>query len=208
MSAAFRSMASEPILRCQDVALVRDGAILAAGLHLTLGRGERGLVVGANGSGKTTLALGLCRLLPLRAKLLERPQRIGLAPQEPAFPRHRRCGEYLEELAALSGARGAQPRDWARAALERFDLAAARRRTIGELSRGWRQRLNLARAWLGAPELLILDEPQTALDPDGMAALRRAIAAREDSATLIVAPPDVGCDALAPVVLRLGEARA
>lgn len=192
------------MLHGEDIRLERGGCILAADFSLALGAGERGLVVGPNGSGKSTLAAGICRLLPISGRIT-RPDFIGYAPQEPVFPSHRRAGEYLRELAALGGAR-AQASAQAEMALRQFELTAAAPRRIGELSRGWRQRLNLARAWLGAPGLVVLDEPQTALDPEGMAALVRAMSDNEAPAVLIVAPPGVGCEALAPVLLRLNGA--
>lgn len=192
------------MLHGENFSLERGGRSLASGLNLALGAGERGLVVGPNGSGKSTLAAGICRLLPLAGRFT-RPDFIGYAPQEPLFPAHRRAGEYLRELAALGGA-GANAPAQADAALRTFDLSDAASRRIGELSRGWRQRLNLARAWLGAPRLVVLDEPQTALDPEGMAALLRALSASNAPAVLIVAPPGVGCETLAPVLLRLAVA--
>jgi len=194
-------MPRDPVLHGEELSLARGGRTLATGLRLALGAGERGLVIGPNGSGKSTLAAGICRLLPLAGQLT-RPDCIGYAPQEPVFPAHRRAGDYLAELAALGGA-GARASEQAGAALRIFELADAAPRRIGELSRGWRQRLNLARAWLGAPRLVVLDEPQTALDPEGMGALLRAMSAAGAPATLIVAPPGVGCEALAPVILQL-----
>lgn len=201
MVLASSSMPRESVLHGEDICLERGGRVLAAGLRLELGAGERGLVLGPNGSGKSTLAAGICRLLPLAGRIA-RPDFVGYAPQEPVFPAHRRAGEYLRELAALGGARAQAPAQ-AAAALAQFELADAGPRRIGELSRGWRQRLNLARAWLGAPRLVVLDEPQTALDPDGMAALLRALSAAAAPAVLIVAPAGVGCETLAPVLLRL-----
>lgn len=202
MAAAAGCMQTAPLLRCEGLVLERGGMRLAANVRIALGAGERGLVLGGNGSGKTTLAAGLARLQPLRAAVCELPERIGYAPQEPFFPAGRRVLEFLSELAALGGA-GRSSVAQARAALALFGLDATSRRPLGAWSRGWRQRLNLARAWLGSPPLVVLDEPQTALDPEGMRALRRALEAPGAPAALLLAPPATGCEALAPILLQL-----
>ncbi len=205
MAEAVASMLRDPVLHCEGLVLERGGRVLADGLAFALASGERGLILGANGTGKSTLAAGLCGLLPLSATRLNLPARIGYAPQEPRFPESRRCGEYLAELAALGGAgRAAAPA--AARALERFGLQDAAHRRIGELSRGWRQRLNLARAWLGDPPLVVLDEPQTALDPEGLDQLRRELESPGAPAALVVAPPQTGCERLAPLLHELGGA--
>ena len=98
------------------------------------------------------------------------------------------CQDYLEQLAALSGVAHRQQRNCAQEALELFVLNQYANKKIRTLSRGWQQRLNLARTWLNQPQLVILDEPHTALDPDGLALLGRALAAPNING-LILAPP-------------------
>ena len=205
MAAVASAMHERAALVLDRLDLQRGGHVLARGLSLRLAPGERGRVSGGNGTGKTSLVLTVCGLLPPAGGRIERPARVGYVPQEPDFPRELACGAYLLQLAALGGARAGEAVAEARDALARFELADAADRRIGALSRGWRQRLNLARGWLGGPELLVLDEPQTALDPDGMATLRAALDAPDAPAVLLVAPPGVGCDALAPEVLDLSR---
>lgn len=195
-------LAVEPILLVEELSLRRGDRILCAGFACRLAAGERGLVIGPNGSGKSTLALAVCRLLrPVGGRILA-PPRIGYAPQEPRFPPAVGARRYLAELAALGGA-GRAARALAERALARFGLDAEARRPIEQLSRGWRQRLNLARAWLGEPALLVLDEPQTALDPEGMEALRGLLADGGGAAALILAPAGSGCEGLAAPLARL-----
>ena len=200
-------MSSSAVLRFEQLVLSRGKKRVAGPLDLTLNRGVRGLVTGPNGSGKTTLVLAVAGLIAPGSGKLITPKRIGLAPQEPEFPLHQSCSFYFRQLLAL----GSTPASQQKAALERalglFQLQEFADRAIGELSRGWRQRLNLARAWLGEPELLVLDEPQTALDPDGMASLTKALDSLSNSAVLIVAPEGVGCCDLAPLIHNL-NARA
>lgn len=196
-------MPQPPILQVQQLGLSRGGRRLIAPLDLQLNLGERGLLHGGNGSGKTTFMETLCGLLPTGEGSVRCTGRIGYVPQEPKFPNHLTCADYLGQLHQLSGRGKAKRKAEVDLALNLFQLQNHAFDRIGSLSRGWRQRMNLARAWLGAPELLLLDEPQTALDPKGMMALQEAIDQAKQSAVLIVAPQGVGCDDLAPTLAKL-----
>lgn len=197
-------MTPSPVLKVEGLLLQRGGKRLAGPLDLQLQPGQRALLRGGNGSGKTTFMHTLAGLLATMEGSVQVQGRIGYGMQEPRFPGAMRCGEYLRQLHALSGAGLEECRTAVVEALGRFQLEGQGGRRIDSLSRGWRQRLNLARAWLGTPELILLDEPQTALDPAGMETLAEAVAQASHAAILIVAPEGVGCDALAPEVGRLG----
>jgi ABC-type multidrug transport system ATPase subunit len=199
----MHGVSPQPVLQLHDLALARGQRRLAADLALRLLPGETGLVLGGNGSGKTTLAWVILGLLAADGGRLEAPERIGFAPQDPRFPPRLGVEAYLRQLAALAGMNSAAGRDAADRAMGRFALTPLAKQAIGTLSRGWQQRVNLARAWLGEPPLLLLDEAQTALDPEGMEALAAALADRGEGAALLLSPPGVGCEALAPTTLVL-----
>lgn len=131
-------------------------------------------LVGHNGAGKTTLMklmLGLVRPTHGSVRVL------GENPASGDFSARRRVG-YLPEIAAFNGAltgreviafyarlKGAAVADGERL-LEEVGLGPAARRRIGGYSKGMRQRLGLAQALIGAPRVLLLDEPTTGLDPE------------------------------------------
>jgi len=195
----------EAVLQFGELELARGRRRLATDLNLALMPGETALVVGGNGSGKTTLAWVLLGLLPPAGGTLHTPARIGFAPQDPLFPLEGKVASYFHQLCALQGMKRTEARAATARALEMFQLTAMAMQTIGTLSRGWQQRVNLARAWLGHPSLLLLDEAQTALDPEGMQALAHALEQADAPAALLLAPPGVGCEALAPLRLDLSH---
>ena len=135
-------------------------------------------VVGGDGSGKSTALRALMGLVPVAEGGVERPplERVGYLPTSsgvyPDLTVH-------ENLAFVGSAFGTSRRDFrprAEELLDRTDLGGARDRLGGNLSGGMRQKLGLAMALLHRPDLLVLDEPTTGIDPVSRAELWRLVA--------------------------------
>lgn len=147
-------------------------------INCTVKRGSIHGFLGPNGAGKTTtikIILGMIpadggdvRLFGERVEvgsLTHLLSRVGYLPQEPVFPEHFTGREVLEFTAAAYGIPYSKTR--IKELLDEFDLTAAAKRKVKGYSTGMRQRLGLAAVLLPEPELLILDEPVSALDPEG-----------------------------------------
>ena len=135
-----------------------------AGVDLELDAGLL-LVTGTNGSGKTTLLRILARLAAPSAGTLDLPprERIGYLGHSPNVYRELSALENLTHFARLYRVE----RERVGMLLERFGLWDARHERVSAYSRGMTQRLALCRVLLHEPELLVLDEPYTALDTQG-----------------------------------------
>jgi ABC-2 type transport system ATP-binding protein len=133
-------------------------------VELEVWDGEALALVGPNGAGKSTLLSLLAGALEPSMGVVERRKgvRVGWAPQRPAQYGRLSARENLELFARLEGE--ADPERVAGRLLEGFDLPGEASPS-GNLSVGNRQRLNLAIALLGDPDVLLLDEPTAALDP-------------------------------------------
>jgi ABC-2 type transport system ATP-binding protein len=142
---------------------------------LTIGRGVTGLL-GPNGAGKSTLLKLLTgQLKPSKGsvRILGEPVwgnaaiylRMGVCPEQDAFYDRMTGHEWVTSLLRLQGLGEREATDTAFSALEQVDLNDAANKRIGAYSKGMRQRVKLAQAIAHSPELLILDEPLSGMDP-------------------------------------------
>ena len=144
-------------------------------VELEIWDGEAVALVGPNGAGKSTLLALLAGALEASVGTVERRNdaRVGWAPQRPAQYGRLSARENLELFAKLEGEH--DPQGAAARLLREFELPGEPEPSAN-LSVGNRQRLNLAIAQLGAPHVLLLDEPTAALDPPQRARLWRRVA--------------------------------
>lgn len=162
--------------------------------NLTLGvpRGEVLGVLGPNGAGKTTLFKLIAGLLKpdhgfLRSTAGGWPT-IGYKPERLLYPNQLRVREYLNMVAAISNLPNSQIKKAVSESLERVGLKYAAEKRIKECSKGMRQRLGLAQAMIGDPQILLLDEPSNGLDPEGQAEICRQIdMLYQDGKTIVLA---------------------
>ena len=162
-------------------------------LTFSVERGGCLVVTGANGSGKTTLLRLLAGLAaPTRGTLEVTPARarLGYLAHEPLLYRELAALENLELFGRLY--RIPERRERIGMLLERFGLWEARNERVADYSRGMLQRLALCRTLLHDPDLLVLDEPFTALDSEGAELLDRELATLAGEATLVVSTHDPG----------------
>jgi heme exporter protein A len=160
-------------------------------LDLDLRRGGFLLVTGPNGSGKTTLLRLVAGLLvPTAGELrVDSPRdRVGFLGHEPLVYRELTALENLDLYGRLY--RVPERRERIGMLLERFGLWDARNQRADSFSRGMLQRLALCRTLLHDPDLLVLDEPFSALDEEGAALLDRELVELKPRATVLVATHD------------------
>jgi ABC-2 type transport system ATP-binding protein len=162
-----------------------------------LGTGVTGLL-GPNGAGKSSLITCLAGIAPwnsggiriggvdLAAHPAQARQRLGFMPERVAFPPDMRVGAYL---ALVAGLKRIPRRERAAAVdetVERAGVGDVRHRIVANLSKGYRQRVGLAQAFLGTPPVVILDEPTAGLDPISVLEIRDLLSdAARDRAVLV-----------------------
>jgi ABC-2 type transport system ATP-binding protein len=153
---------SEPLVRALGVARRYGDVEALAPTDVELHAGETVALVGANGAGKSTLLGILAGALEPSEGSVTTHARLGWVPQRPAQYARLSPRENLELFARLE--RVPDPAAASSDLLHRFSLPAGPQ-PAGELSVGNRQRLNVALSLLGAPRVLLLDEPTASLDP-------------------------------------------
>src|SRR5437870_1778965 len=172
------------------------GAVRAVdGVSFSVRQGTITGLLGRNGAGKTTTIrmitgiflpdsgsvdwLGSSNGIPFR-------DRIGYLPEERGLYKQMKVVELLQFLAEIKGRRGATVRKSIDEWLERFELTEKRDAKVEELSKGNQQKVQLIGTLLHDPELIILDEPQSGLDPVNMVLVRNLLRDLKDEGRTIL----------------------
>jgi ABC-2 type transport system ATP-binding protein len=152
-----------------------------------VGQGEIVGLLGPNGAGKSTILRILSGFMPATSGTVriggydvfhdadEVRRRIGYMPENNPLHMEMRVREYLKFRARLKGLSRARTRERVATVLEQCDLKDVQKRIIGQLSKGYKQRVGLADALVHEPELIILDEPTIGLDPNQLRSVRQLI---------------------------------
>lgn len=172
------SAMADPIVQTRDLVKTFGPVRALDGVDISVPGGITGLV-GANGAGKTTLMrilLGLSRPDRGEAAVLGSPvaadpaglrSRIGYMPENDCLPLDQTAADFVMYAARLAGLPASEARYRASETLFLVGLAEERIRFIGDYSTGMKQRVKLAQAIVHDPQLALLDEPASGLDPEG-----------------------------------------
>lgn len=171
--------------------------VAVSDINFEVKQGEVLGFLGQNGAGKTTTMKVLTGYMPASEgtaticgyEVFESPievkRRVGYLPETPPVYMELLIEEYLMFVAQLRDVPSQKRKAAVEAAMEKTSLTDVRRRLIGNLSKGYRQRVGLAQAIVHDPEVLILDEPMVGLDPKQVSEIRELIRAMRSNHTVI-----------------------
>ena len=175
----------EPALRLRNVTKTFGSTRAVDNLDLDVARGATYGVIGPSGAGKTTcIRMIMSILFPDSGELtvlgrrsaLEAKDRIGYLPEERGVYRKMRVGDFLAYIAQLKGVPAAEAAPRASRLLARVGLEGVEKKRCEDLSKGMLQRASFVGAIINQPDLLILDEPFSGLDPVSVRTLKEVIA--------------------------------
>lgn len=211
------------MIEVQDLWQAYGRVDVLRGVSFSVPTGQIAGFLGPNGAGKTTTMRLLTTFMPLQrgvarvagCDVAREPkkvcQKVGYLPESmPVYP-ELQVREYLRHRATLRGVPRAQIKARVDELIEECALADVRRKLLGALSRGYRQRLGLADCLLHDPEILILDEPTAGLDPRQVVEVRRMIEACRGRRTVLLSSHILGeveqvCDTV--IILHDGKVQA
>ena len=157
-------------------------------VNLTIGDGEVIGLLGPNGAGKSTLMKIMVGVWDATSGEVQVPKFVGFLPEQNPLYEDMYVREYLRFFVGLrSKEQGAKNKDQlVEELIERVGLTPEANKRVGQLSKGYKQRVGLAQAMIGDPELLILDEPTTGLDPNQLEDIRALIREMGKDRTVIL----------------------
>lgn len=183
-------------------------------------RGEILGFLGPNGAGKTTTMRIITGYFPptngnvwvsghsVLDEPIEAKRQIGYVPETPAMYDDMRTTDYLKYVGAIKGVPRAKIKERLDHTVERCALKSVVNKRVGELSRGYKQRVALGQALINDPPVLVLDEPTTGLDPKQIYEIRQLIKSMAGERTVILSThilPEVSMTCSKVVIINEGE---
>lgn len=193
------------------------------GISFRVEKGEVLGFLGPNGAGKTTTMRILTCYMPATEgtariagydvfeQSIEVRKRIGYLPENPPLYPEMTVDSYLHFVARIKGTKSGQRKSQVDDAIEKCNLGDVKKRVIGKLSKGYRQRVGFAQALLNNPEVLILDEPTIGLDPKQIHEVRALIKSLASAHTIILSThilPEVSMTCNRVVIINKGKVLA
>ncbi len=192
-------------------------------ISFTIGDNEILGFLGPNGAGKSTTLNIMCGVIPstsgtvtingynIETDPVKAKRCIGFLPEIPPVYTDMKVGEYLMFVAGLRGVPSSQRRSHVERVMRRLNIEDVSKRLIGNLSKGYRQRVGFAQALIGDPKVIVLDEPTVGLDPSQLIEVRNIIIdlKRDHSVILsshILSEISAVCDRV--VIISHGEIQA
>src|SRR5437867_9670594 len=197
-NSSYRREFSLAMIEVQDVTKRYGDHTAIERVTFSVGKGEVLAFLGPNGAGKTTTMRILTCFMPATEGVariagydcfeqpLEVKRRIGYLPETPPLYHELTVQEYLTFVGRLEVLSAENFRSGLDRVVERLSLGEVRQRLIGNLSRGYQQRVGLAQALRHNPPVLILDEPTAGLDPKQIIEIRELIRELAGSHTIIL----------------------
>jgi len=189
-------------------------------LSFVIHAGETVGLLGPNGAGKTTTLRLLTGFMPPTAggariagydlfhEAQEAKRQIGYLPEHPPLYPELTVDEYLRFVARLHKVPRLDRHRYIAEAIDRMGLGTVRGRPIGQLSKGYQQRVGLAQVLVKKPQVLILDEPTIGLDPKQIAEIRRLIQELAGDYTIILSShilPEVSATCKRVIIIHQGR---
>ena len=191
-------MKESPMIEVSNLTKRYAGRTAVNDISFTVARGEIVGLLGPNGAGKSTTMRILSSFMPATSGTVrvagfdvfhdsvEVRRRIGFMPENnPLYP-EMRVREYLKFRARLKGLGWKKSRERVATVMEQCGLTDVQRRIIGQLSKGYKQRVGLADALVHEPDLIILDEPTIGLDPNQIRSVRQLIKSLAERHTVLI----------------------
>jgi ABC-2 type transport system ATP-binding protein len=186
------------MIEVEDLTKQYGSHLAIDGITFSAEKGEVLGFLGPNGAGKTTtMRILTCFFPPTRGRArvagydcfedsMEVRKRIGYLPENVPLYKDMKVEEYLSFVAGIKGVGAREIKPRVARVMDDCGVAGVSGRIIGELSKGYRQRVGLAQALLNDPEVLILDEPTIGLDPNQVRDIRALIADLAGQRTVIL----------------------